>query len=164
MNQNLFILIGGVSVPVLWLFILPANFILIWTSLSISFQIAEFENPKKQSRKFLLPTLGMTFLSQIIAFAVLYIPKIDVGSSDIAAWFYEYIAGPILYRPTSSIYAMIYIAICISIGFVLIYFLNLKFVFKDIKISEKLKSNMARNIAIITSPYIFLASNIFLPR
>lgn len=145
--------------PPVWLVVIPANIIIDYLVLNGTLEYLKVENKKQVLYGVLAKTVIFGFLADIIAsippilLNIVFSPEYD---TDLGKWWQKNI-DPMNYMPYKSIIAVIILLICVILGGFLIYYFNKKFIYKDMDLTECEKYILARNMALITAPYLFLA-------
>lgn len=86
------------------------------------------------------------FLSNIIDFD---------NNTAIGEWWYDNITNAVSFNPFRSIFAILWVTICVAITAILIYIFNYKVVLKKSNLEESQKKKLALSLAVFTAPYTF---------
>ena len=148
--------------PPMWLFILPANFVIDFLVLSLSMKrlgIAQAE-VKAKTKTVILKTWVLGFVADIIGSVFMYVPTL-LGdcfgyASDFGSWWQDALITPAMLSPFDSVFAVLWVLICILIAGVCIYFFNYKICFKSLELEPAIARKLALSMAIFTAPYLFL--------
>ena len=145
------------AIPLTWIFVLPANFIIDFLVIYITFRLLKQTNAFKFSKQLILRVWGFGFLSDIIGglfmFLLLFIEEMLPRSND---WFYHELLSPVMYNPFESIWAVAYVIGCMIISSLCIYYLNRHFSFKNVNLDFRTQHILSLVLAVVTSPYVFL--------
>lgn len=137
--------------PTMWLFVLPANFLIDTVVLCICLKALKITNINEVYKKSILKVWIFGFIADIIGSALLVCTQfISVNS------FLSDIITALAYNPFSNIYAFLITIFAIVISGILIYVFNFKISFKKVDIDEKSKKRIAICLAVFTAPYLFL--------
>ena len=128
-------------IPVMWVIVLPGNFVIDSIVLVISMYVLHIENKKKFYKSTILKIFGIGLLSDIIGSAYMFI----------LAYCFE--VGTMGDEPYLTVPALIISAVCI-------YFLNYFLSFR--KYDKHIRKRLALTFAIATAPYTFLVPSSWL--
>ena len=123
-----------IILPVTWIVVLPVNFIIDLLVVTLTLKFMKIQNIKSTIKAVILKVWIFGFISD---------------------WWYEHIVKAVAYDPFSSIYAVLWITVCIFITGILIYFFNYKISFKKASLTILEKKRLALSVAIFTAPYLF---------
>lgn len=132
----------GVFFPVLFLILLPANFVVDSIVLLLLFAWLRLPEKKQWYKKTILKTWGFGFLADILASAVM----VGISWTNILP-FNEYM-------PISGIGAFLFTTAGVVLAAVLIYIFQRRFVLKKLDLEEGQKKKIALGMAILTAPYL----------
>lgn len=128
--------------PPLYLFLLPANFIVDSVVLLLLFYLLRLPEKKKLYRRSIWKAWGLGFLADILAAGALF------GISEtVALPFQEY-------SRISSVGAFLFATLGVVLAGVLIYFFHIRFIWKKMDMEERQKRRLALGMAILTAPYL----------
>lgn len=150
-------------IPITWIIVLPANFII--DSAVVVITLSALKLPRKSTyKKIILKVWGFGFLSDFIGSAFLFI--VSLGSSTIAVsntMFTETIRTAfnefrlaVEYNPYSNVLALIVTVIGITISALCIYKFNLKNTLRNVNMGYAHKKRLSLMLAIFTAPYMLL--------
>lgn len=145
--------------PLAWIVVLPANFIIDWTVTYQSMRYLKIQDANKLVKSVILKVWLCGFVADLVGVAIMFsvnVIELGVFSTQAGKWWNENIMIPVNYNPFGSIYAFIWVMVCVVISGVVIYFLNAKFCFRKLEIDELLKKKLALSLAVFTAPYVFL--------
>lgn len=139
--------------PITWLIILPANFILDSLLLVIFMKIVKADNIIEEYKKSIVKVWIFGFLADIIG----CIPLIFMAFSEIGegTYIYDSLRDGIMMKPVSNIYSFMFTLVCVVISAILIYFFDYKITLKNTKLSDIQKKKTAILMAVFTAPYLF---------
>lgn len=132
--------------PLIWLMILPVNFLVYTLVLIIACSIFKIADIKKIYKRSIVKMLIYGVVADFAGGIIL------LGASKLNP---DGLFTDIVYNPCGSWVTTIYIAICIILSAFLSYFFNYKITFKNTDIKEVQKKRLALFIAIFTAPYLF---------
>lgn len=132
----------GVFFPVLFLILLPANFVVDSIVLLLLFAWLRLPEKKQWYKRTILKTWGFGFLADILASAVM----VGISWTNILP-FNEYM-------PISGIGAFLFTTAGVVLAAVLIYIFQRRFVLKKLDLEEGQKKKIALGMAILTAPYL----------
>ncbi len=139
--------------PLAWIITLPANFIIDSLIIFIGLKVIKSNQIKSTYLKVILKVWILGFLADLIGSGILLIPL--MLNFNPGYWWGTFIEA-ISMNPFGNIFAFMYVAICIIIVGIIIYYLNFYVSFSNTDLSEKEKHKMAFLLAICTAPYLFL--------
>ncbi|MDK2808206.1 MAG: hypothetical protein PWP24_941 [Clostridiales bacterium] len=103
--------------------------------------------------------IWMLWLFPMTWFAVNFI-NFDMQTALGRCW-YDNIVNPVNLNPFRSVYAVLWVTMCVVITAVFIYLFNYKFCLKKADMERKLKKKVALALAIFTAPYLFYLPTIW---
>lgn len=147
-------------IPLTWIVVLPANFIIDLLVVFLTLKFIKAENIKFAIKKSIFKVWVFGFISDIIGvlplFVIQFIPfDIETGFGK---WWYEYILNPINMNPFSSLPAFVIVLLCVLLAGYFIYLFNRKVCLKKTELDDGQKHRLALSLAIFTAPYV-----LFLP-
>ncbi len=144
-------------IPITWVVIIPANFIIDLTVIALTLKYLKVSNIKQIAKATIFKVWIAGFVSDFVgtAFMLLSTLIISDSSTPLGMWWHKNIASAVSYAPFSSIYSVVWITVCVVIAAVLIYFLNYKLSFKKIDLPKEIKHKLALSLAVFTAPYLF---------
>ena len=148
--------------PSIWLFILPANFLIDSAVVLLALHWS------KQSKfviykKIILQVWGYGFLADFIGsvflFAVSQVIYVIADSGDFSnankQALYS-LSSAIDYNPYGNFFALVLTLVAIFLSGICIYHFNLKRTLKNVEMVAKHKKRISLFLAIVTAPYMFL--------
>ncbi len=136
------------ALPMAWLVIMPANFIIDTAVLLITLKVMKVENIKEIWKKSIVKVWIFGFISDIVGGLFMFWVIID-------PILYDYLKG-VAYNPFKDVLSFLWVVLCMAIASVCIYFLNYKISLKKTTLTNIQKKKLALSLAIATSPYLFL--------
>ena len=135
-----------VAGPVLWILILTSNFFVATIVLIIACHIFKLKNVLKIYKRSIVKMVLYGFLADAIGVSILLLmSKINPDGlfTNVAS------------NPTNSWVTTVFISICVAFSAWFAYFFHHRLTFRDLKVSEKKKKQIAVFVAIFTAPYLF---------
>ncbi len=144
-------------IPITWIVVLPANFLIGLAVVVLTLKYLNVSDIKKIAKSIILKVWVLGFVADLIGTAAMFMANvIDFDyQTDLGKWWYENITNAVSYNPFDSIYAFIWVTVCISIAACCIYFFNYKISLRKSELNNDLKKKLALSLAIFTAPYVF---------
>ncbi len=144
--------------PVTWIVILPANFIIDLIVVVLTLRFLKEQNIKTITKSIILKVWIFGFLADFIGTGLMLLSNlIDFDyNTRVGKWWYDNITNAVSYNPYRSIFAVIWVTLCVIITALAIYLFNYKFVLRKSSIEDSQKKKLALSLAIFTAPYTFL--------
>ncbi|MEA4823630.1 MAG: hypothetical protein VB111_05885 [Clostridiaceae bacterium] len=139
-----------VAAPIMWLIVLPVNFIIdsvvLWLASKV-FSVGDF---KSFYKKTILKVWLVGFAAQLIGSLFLFMSQGYFGE-----WWYEYITTPVALNPLDNLYSLLFtlLGVCVSGGAA--YFFNRKFSFKNLPLTDKVLRSVGLTLALMTLPMMY---------
>ncbi|MDN5300031.1 MAG: hypothetical protein PWP51_2584 [Clostridiales bacterium] len=145
-------------IPIMWLIVLPANFLIDLTVIVLTMKYLGIDQIKVHVKKVILRVWLLGFAADFIGtFCMFLVNLINFDyQTPIGRWWYENLQNAVSYNPIENIYSFLWVVVCIAITSCCIYFLNLKFGLKKLELEERQKHKLALSLAVFTAPYLFL--------
>ena len=128
--------------PYFYMLLLPANFIVDTVMLLLLFFLFKVTEKKDFYWDGIWKTWGFGFLADFVAAGFL------VGISSVVSLPFN------IYAPISSTGAFLFATVGVVLAGALIYFFHIRFVWKELPITEGQKKKIALGMAILTAPYL----------
>lgn len=144
--------------PITWIVVLPANFIIDSAVIIITLMFFKIKNIKTITKKAVIKTWLFGFLADIIGTLIMFssnLIEFDYDTS-IGKWWYDNISSAVSYNPFKSIYSILWVILCIIITSTLIYIFNYKICFNNTELNIIQRKKVAFSLAIFTAPYLFI--------
>lgn len=135
-----------VAGPALWILILTSNFFVATIVLIIACHIFKLKNVLKIYKRSIVKMVLYGFVADAIGVSILLLmSKINPDGlfTNVAS------------NPTNSWVTTVFISICVAFSAWFAYFFHHRLTFRDLKVSEKKKKQIAVFVAIFTAPYLF---------
>lgn len=144
-------------VPITWIVVLPGNFIIDLLVTMLTMKCMKVKDIKANAKAVIFKVWIFGFISDFIGTVGMFLSQIINFNKNetISQWWYKHIIHAVAYEPFSSIYAILWITVCVLISGLCIYFFNYKFAFKKLELSILEKKKLAISLAVFTAPYLF---------
>lgn len=136
--------------PITWIIIIPANFLIDTIVLLIALKLLKVQKISKVYKSSILKIWIFGFIADIIGSIALLLTQLLPES------LYSSITKPVALNPFTSIWAVIIVLIAIFISGFIIYVLNSRFTFNKTKLSKKRIVQISLIFAVITAPWALL--------
>ena len=143
--------------PITWLVVLPANFIIDLLVVSLTMKYLKVQDIKVNTKSVIFRVWIFGFIADFIGTASMFISNlIDFNyETHLGKWWYNNISNAVSYNPFESIYSILWVTVCVIITAFLIYLFNYKFCLKKSNLDHEQKKKLALSLAIFTAPYLF---------
>lgn len=144
-------------IPVTWIVILPANFIIDLAVIVLTLKYLKEEDIKNKAKSVIFKTWMLGFTADFIGTAIMFLSNIidfDMNTS-FGKWWYHNITNAVAYSPFDNLYSFLWVSISVAAAGFLIYVFNFKIAFKKLDIEIEKKRKLALSMAIFTAPYLF---------
>lgn len=139
--------------PITWLIILPANFVLDSLLLVLFMKIIKVDKIIETYKQSIIKVWIFGFLADIIGcISLIFMVISDFGDGT---YIFDALREGIMMKPLANIYSFMFTVACVMISVVLIYLLDYKIALKNTKLSNLQKKKTAILMAIFTAPYLF---------
>ena len=144
-------------IPMTWIVVLPANFIIDLLVVVITMKFLKVEEIKKNAKMIILRVYLFGFVADIIGTLVMFTANLISFSYEtpMGKWWYHNISNAVSYYPFETIYSFLWVTVSVIITGILIYFFNYKFALKKVALDNRIKKKIALSLAIFTAPYLF---------
>lgn len=136
--------------PTFWLVSVPANFIIDTIVLVVALMVTKVGKVYEIYMGSILKVWLLGFVADIVGALLL----IGIQFLPISGKIGE-IVSAVAYNPFRNVFAILIVIIAIAISAFAIYWLNMRYTFKNQKIEEKSKKKICVILAICTAPYLF---------
>lgn len=143
--------------PVTWLVVLPANFIIDLLVVIIAMKIMKIDDIKDKAKTVIWKVWIYGFIADLIGTAAMYMANVITFNYEtkLGNWWFENITNAVSYNPLDSIYAVLWVTACVIITAIFIYLFNYKQFVELLDIDNIQKKKLALSLAIFTAPYLF---------
>jgi beta-lactamase regulating signal transducer with metallopeptidase domain len=144
-------------IPTTWIVVLPANFIIDVLFVVLTLKYLKVESIKPIAKSIIFKVWIFGFLADFIGtLLMLFSNRIDFDyNTPIGEWWYNNITNAVSYNPFTSIYAILWVTVCVVITAILIYIFNYRLVLRKSGLEDSQKKKLALSLAIFTAPYTF---------
>lgn len=143
-----------IFLPVSWIVVFPANFLIDSLVVLLTLKHLHADDIKLNWKACILRVWGFGFLADILAsLLLLFLP--DFLLSFLPDTLHYSLLTSVQYNPLESIGAFLIVTTFVIIAGLFIYFFNIKYSFKKMKINPEWKHTLALSLAIFTAPYLF---------
>ncbi len=138
------------AMPVVWLVVLPFDFLLVTLMLWAVNKIYRVGDFKKLFRGCIIKLWLTLFSGQIIGGLFLFLSQGYFGE-----WWYEYITGPVALNPLDNYYSMAFTFLGVAACAVFVFFADRGFSLKNSGLSDENKRRLAAGLALLTLPMLY---------
>jgi len=137
--------------PVMWLIVLPANFLIDSIVLLAFLKLLHIEPFWASYRRSILYVLGFGFASDLIGAMLLFATQ----SGD-SRWWYEFVQSPVAFNPFDNALSLLIVLLAVAIAGAAIWFFNRRISFRHLQATDRQKRALALALALLTAPYVLL--------
>ena len=138
-------------IPVTWLVVLPANFVIDLLVTRFGMKRAGLEDRKARAKKAILKVWVCGFLADAVGGAMMFLFSfLDILGDSWSDFYYR-----VCYDPFSSVSSFLWVAVCTAVSALLIYALNNGFALKKAIPEEDARRKVALILAVVTAPWLF---------
>lgn len=144
-------------IPTTWIIVLPANFLIDLLVVVLTLKVLGVSEVRQTTKSVIIKVWLLGFVADFIGTAAMLLSNIinfDYQTA-LGEWWYKNLANAVSYNPFDSIYAFIWVTICVFITAACIYFFNYKISFKKVELTIDQKKKLALSLSIFTAPYLF---------
>lgn len=144
-------------IPTTWIVVLPANFLIDLAVVLITLQVLHISEKKEIAKRVIWKVWGFGFLADLIGTFFMFLPTLmDFDfQTPLGKWWYENLVHSVSFNPFTSVYAMLWVMLCVLVAGFFIYLFNYKVSFRNVDLAETVKKKLALSLAIFTAPYLF---------
>lgn len=144
-------------IPVTWIIVLPANFLIDLLVIVLTMKCMKIQDIKHKAKTVILRVWVFGFVADFIGTAAMFLANIINFDyeTQMGKWWYKNITNAVSYNPFESIYAFLWVTICVVLTAFFIFLFNFKFCLKKSDLSDIHRKKLALSLAIITAPYLF---------
>lgn len=145
--------------PIIWIIVLPANFLIDLLVIILTMRYLKIPNIKQRARAVILKVWIFGFIADFIGSLGMLLAMII--TFDFKTPFYNITSG-VAINPFDNVFSFIWVTLCIIAAAYFIYLFNYKICLKNIDISDSEKKRIALSLAIFTAPYLlYLPTKLF---
>lgn len=144
-------------IPIIWIVVLPANFIIDMIVIVVTMKYLKIQNIKENTKAVIFRVWMFGFIADFIGTALMFTANvIDFDyKTQIGKWWYSNISNAVSYNPFESIYAILWVTVSVIITGFFIYLFNYKFTLNKSNLDNNQKKKLALSLAVFTAPYLF---------
>ena len=144
-------------IPVTWIVVLPTNFLIDLMVIVLTMKYIKIQDIKQKSKTVILRVWIFGFIADFIGTATMFLANIiDFDyETQIGKWWYNNITNAVSFNPFDSIYAFLWVTVCVMLTAFFIFIFNYKFCLKKLDLSDNQRKKLALSLAIFTAPYLF---------
>lgn len=143
--------------PQVWIVVLPANFLIDLLVLRLSFRHQGIENSKQKAKECIFRVWVAGFAGDFaggIGMASMMFFDFDL-QTPFGKWWFDNLTNSVMYNPFETIWAFLWVTVCVVIAGVALYWLNRKWTLQNSGLTEAQKKSTALAMAVFTAPYLF---------
>ena len=153
-------------VPISWLIVIPANFVIDLLALLLAMKLLRMPDIGKNLKSAVLKSWLAGFAADLIGGGAMFLSVLagEFLPDPVRSWVYHNITEAVMVNPFSSVGGFLWTAVCVALAGGIIYLLNLKFCLKKTTLSLAQKRKLALAMALVTAPYLFFLPTTLLYR
>ena len=153
-------------VPISWLIVIPANFVIDLLALLLAMKLLRMPDIGKNLKSAVLKSWIAGFAADLVGGGAMFLSVLagEFLPDPVRSWVYHNITEAVMANPFSSVGGFLWTAGCVALAGGIIYLLNLKFCLKKTTLSLAQKRKLALAMALVTAPYLFFVPTVLLYR
>lgn len=153
-------------VPISWLIVIPANFVIDLLALLLAMKLLRMPDIGKNLKSAVLKSWIAGFAADLVGGGAMFLSVLagEFLPGPVRSWVYHNITEAVMVNPFSSVGGFLWTAVCVALAGGIIYLLNLKFCLKKTTLSLAQKRKLALAMALVTAPYLFFLPTTLLYR
>lgn len=153
-------------VPISWLIVIPANFVIDLLALLLAMKLLRMPDIGKNLKSAVLKSWLAGFAADLIGGGAMFLSVLagEFLPDPVRSWVYHNITEAVMVNPFSSVGGFLWTAVCVALAGGIIYLLNLKFCLKKTSLDLAQKRKLALAMALVTAPYLFFVPTALLYR
>ena len=153
-------------VPISWLIVIPANFVIDLLALLLAMKLLRMPDIGKNLKSAVLKSWLAGFAADLIGGGAMFLSVLagEFLPDPVRSWVYHNITEAVMINPFSSVGGFLWTAVCVALAGGIIYLLNLKFCLKKTSLDLAQKRKLALAMALVTAPYLFFVPTALLYR
>lgn len=153
-------------VPISWLIVIPANFVIDLLALLLAMKLLRMPDIGKNLKSAVLKSWIAGFAADLVGGGAMFLSVLagEFLPDPVRSWVYHNITEAVMVNPFSSVGGFLWTAGCVALAGGIIYLLNLKFCLKKTTLSLAQKRKLALAMALVTAPYLFFVPTVLLYR
>lgn len=144
-------------IPSTWIVVLPVNFLIDVLVVVLTMRYLKVQDIKLNAKAVIFRVWIFGFIADFIGTAAMFMANvIDFDyETELGEWWYNNITNAVSYNPFESVYAVVWVTVCVIITAVFIYLFNYRFCLKKSNLDDMQRKKLARSLAVFTAPYLF---------
>ena len=153
-------------VPISWLIVIPANFVIDLLALLLAMKLLRMPDIGKNLKSAVLKSWLAGFAADLVGGGAMFLSVLagEFLPDPVRSWVYHNITEAVMVNPFSSVGGFLWTAVCVALAGGIIYLLNLKFCLKKTSLDLAQKRKLALAMALVTAPYLFFLPTTLLYR
>ncbi len=153
-------------VPISWLIVIPANFVIDLLALLLAMKLLRMPDIGKNLKSAVLKSWIAGFAADLVGGGAMFLSVLagEFLPDPVRSWVYHNITEAVMVNPFSSVGGFLWTAVCVALAGGIIYLLNLKFCLKKTTLDLAQKRKLALAMALVTAPYLFFVPTALLYR
>lgn len=153
-------------VPISWLIVIPANFVIDLLALLLAMKLLRMPDIGKNLKSAVLKSWLAGFAADLVGGGAMFLSVLagEFLPDPVRSWVYHNITEAVMVNPFSSVGGFLWTAVCVALAGGIIYLLNLKFCLKKTSLDLAQKRKLALAMALVTAPYLFFVPTALLYR
>ena len=141
--------------PLTWLVVLPVNFGIDLLVVVLALKTMRVAPVRETARRVILRVWLMGFVADFIGTALMFVVNLVDSPGAFGKWWYENLTNAVCFNPFESVYAVLYVTLCVAVSAGCIYWFNRKFCLKRAGLDARQTHRLALALAVFTAPYLF---------
>lgn len=144
-------------IPITWIVVLPANLLIDLGVVVLTLKFLHVPDIKILAKSIIVKVWGLGFIADFIGTAAMLMSNVINFDyqTHLGKWWYENITNAVSYNPFESVYAFLWVTVCVVITACCIYLFNYKISLKNTELDNVLRKKLALSLSIFTAPYLF---------
>ena len=153
-------------VPISWLIVIPANFVIDLLALLLAMKLLRMPDIGKNLKSAVLKSWLAGFAADLVGGGAMFLSVLagEFLPGPVRSWVYHNITEAVMVNPFSSVGGFLWTAVCVALAGGIIYLLNLTFCLKKTSLTLPQKRKLALAMALVTAPYLFFVPTVLLYR
>ena len=153
-------------VPISWLIVIPANFVIDLLALLLAMKLLRMPDIGKNLKSAVLKSWIAGFAADLVGGGAMFLSVLagEFLPDPVRSWGYQNITETVMVNPFSSVGGFLWTAGCVALAGGIIYLLSLTFCLKKTSLTLPQKRKLALAMALVTAPYLFFVPTALLYR
>lgn len=148
--------------PSTWIVLALTQLIIVSFVLYAGLKYINYPDPPAIWRKSILWNTLYGFISYFLISLLFLLTNLPSDQSAFGNWVITNLAQPLNVNPFTNVFSIIYVALCLFICGVIVYYANSKLSFNKTQLTKEQKHKISLCLSIFSAPYIALFPSIFL--